>query len=215
MKVLVTGGPTAVYIDEVRYLTNQSTGKTASIITDHLLKDKAEVLGLFSSKGIQPNLAETKPFFTFSQFQNSLKQILSNHEFDWVIHAAAVSDFTPKTDEESHGPLRKLNSESEIQLQLKPTPKLIGEIQKYSKNAKVKIIAFKLTVGAKPEEVQTKVSKLFGYPGVELVVHNDLREFQNHQLHPFHLYDRSGLFKSVEGALALGQELAHQIRSRS
>jgi phosphopantothenoylcysteine synthetase/decarboxylase len=54
MKILVTSGGTTEYIDEVRVLTNISTGNLGSIIADTFAKHGFEVTYLSSKSSILP-----------------------------------------------------------------------------------------------------------------------------------------------------------------
>lgn len=153
-KILVTTGGTIEPIDGVRFLTNQSTGRTGSTIADHFARLGYEVTCLHSSRGIQPqnpNIHKKVAFNTFAELNEAMKAQLKEHCFAAVIHAAAVSDFSAQAMEELNGtthPLpseTKLDSTAGLKLVLKPNPKILNHIREYSTNPKLLLVAFKLT----------------------------------------------------------------------
>jgi phosphopantothenoylcysteine decarboxylase / phosphopantothenate---cysteine ligase len=170
-KVLITSGGTREPIDSVRFIGNMSTGATAAAVADELISAGYEVTYLKAESAISPkNGCATLSFNSFADLKSKLFKKLSKESYSFVIHAAAVSDFSVKKRNE------KIESNSEISLQLKPNPKLIDEIKKISKNKKVKLIGFKLTDTEDPEAVKNAVKKIFDGSRADFVVHNDLSD---------------------------------------
>jgi len=103
-KVLITGGPTREYIDEVRFLTNASSGKTAFYLLKEAYYRGAEVHLLWGLKDfpyVLPKLNYVsdipypKIYFietTEEMFQKA-KELFP--QVDVAIFAAAPCDFTP------------------------------------------------------------------------------------------------------------------------
>ncbi len=91
MNVLITAGPTAVRIDDVRVITNLSSGRLARALFDEFKKRPAEVELWISEMVCWEGGGEVKRFL----FYDDLKALIrgSNQRFDWVVHCAAVSDF--------------------------------------------------------------------------------------------------------------------------
>ncbi len=97
---LVTGGGTAEPIDEVRCLTNRSTGTLAAMITEELLARGWTVDHLCAESARVPeppaesDALEIRPFSSFADLEAALFGHLEKRHYKAVVHAAAVSDFT-------------------------------------------------------------------------------------------------------------------------
>lgn len=96
--VLITGGPTNEYIDEVMKITNMSSGKIAIEMAKHFL-DNGDSVTLLLTKNIKCDIED--PNFTLIRFETT-EQLLkcideqSVNDFDIIIHSAAVGDYKPE-----------------------------------------------------------------------------------------------------------------------
>lgn len=93
-KILVTAGPTKEFIDPFRCLTNPSTGKMGISIANECARRGAEVILVSSvdNDSISNNIKKVKITSTNDMFEavkNNFK------DCDFIIKAAAVSDYTP------------------------------------------------------------------------------------------------------------------------
>jgi phosphopantothenoylcysteine decarboxylase / phosphopantothenate---cysteine ligase len=177
LRVLVTSGGTAEPVDAVRVLTNTSTGRTGSLIADHLARSGHEVL-LLRARGSEPALsaAREETFGSFSDLDSALGRILGGERFDAVVHAAAVSDFSVEevvVDGAALGRGGKLDSGVAPVLRMRTNPKLVDSLKARSLNPSIRVVAFKLTDGGDPAGA---VEALLGHSGADAVVHNDLRD---------------------------------------
>jgi phosphopantothenoylcysteine decarboxylase/phosphopantothenate--cysteine ligase len=120
-RVLITGGGCVEKIDDVRAITNTSSGKTALLIARVIkaLNPAAAVTYLMAERAVQPKLegkaktaggkAETvcktktagaaardsvKNFNSCADLQKLLRAELSANKYDLIFHAAAVSDYS-------------------------------------------------------------------------------------------------------------------------
>ena len=93
-KVLVTAGPTKEFIDPFRCLTNPSSGKMGISIANECAKRGAEVI-LVSSVDNDTISSEVKKIKITST--NDMFEAVKNNfkDCDFIIKAAAVSDYTP------------------------------------------------------------------------------------------------------------------------
>ncbi len=212
-RILITGGGTVEPIDDVRTLTNSSTGTTAIQIAECLFNLGLPItLVLNNQKELEiPNGIETIPFSSFNELNSILKNKLSNEHFDYVIHTAAVSDFSIDKIEglKSGAYGRKISSNSKIKLVLKPNFKIISKLSQYSKNKKIQIVGFKLTSHADSAAVNAAVKKLFENRQVQYVVQNDVSQINRKSgLHRFSLFKRnSNEFQDLESR----EQLIHQL----
>lgn len=93
-RVLVTAGPTKEFIDPFRCLTNPSTGKMGIAIANECAKRGAEVILVSSidDDSINNKVKKVKITSTNDMFQ----AVRDNFkDCDFIIKAAAVSDYTP------------------------------------------------------------------------------------------------------------------------
>lgn len=103
-KVLITGGPTNEYIDEVMKITNMSSGKVAIELAKHFVEDGYETTLLLTKNIKNPILdsLESKENFMLSRFEtteellNSITSLSTMVQFDIIVHSSAVGDYKPE-----------------------------------------------------------------------------------------------------------------------
>lgn len=220
MKCLITSGPTREAIDQVRYITNFSTGNTGNSLAQAFSKAGWQVLHL-QGLGSEPCIGNCRhvSFSTGQDLGKLLKNSLLSEHPSWVIHCAAVSDYTVGVVETKQGfwrpdQLGKIPSDGELILRLNPAPKLVDHIREWaSQNGEsTGLVAFKLTVGASPEEVQQKVQDLFVRSGARYVVHNDLEEIKGRGRHIFNVYNVAGAREIFEGPKKLALRIVKLLK---
>ncbi len=138
LKILVTCGPTWVPIDQVRVISNASTGLMGHAIADAFIKQGASVTlleGPVTHVWYNAKVQVVKYCF-FDELSFQFKRLLKQR-FDAVIHAAAVSDY--KVMNASNV---KLDSSTALTLRLTATPKLIEWVKKVSPQSF--LVSFKL-----------------------------------------------------------------------
>ena len=166
-RALVTCGPTWVAIDDVRVISNHSTGEQGHLIAGHLIKEGAKVTLL---EGPVTHIVKLKAAriikFQFFDELTTLLQEEVKENYDMIVHAAAVSDYAPNQPYKS-----KLSSAfSNLKIDLIPTPKLINAIKKTSPGSF--LVGFKLESNANEEFLRVKVGHLMRAANCDLVVAN-------------------------------------------
>lgn len=175
IKVLITSGGTRESIDDVRVLTNKSSGRTGSVIADYLYNQGCDVTYLGSKMGKFPDspFIKKEEFQSFSNLKEKISDALKEH-YDVIIHSAAVSDFSVKPT------VGKLSSDKTPVLEFTKNEKIIDSLREMSVNKNVKIFGFKLTAKASPEEQRKAVEKLFSHaPNIDYVVLNDISQIDS------------------------------------
>ncbi len=168
---LITYGGTQESIDDVRTLSNFSTGKSGALLAEELIRKGHQVEVLRSASAPRALGVQREGIFTdAASLSEQISLRLSGHVDTWI-QMAAVADFTVERAKE-----RKISSEKdELNLKLKKAPKLIKTLG--DKRAKsCALVAFKLTSHATTSEVKEAVSKLARSAGVDYIVHNDLKD---------------------------------------
>ena len=103
-KVLITGGPTNEYIDEVMKITNMSSGKVAIEMARNFVEGGYDLTLLLTKNIRHPDLEimEMKKNFKLSRFEttdellNSITTLSTMVQYDIIIHSAAVGDYKPE-----------------------------------------------------------------------------------------------------------------------
>jgi len=192
-RILITAGGTRERIDSVRFIGNLSSGRTAANLADELVDAGHELTWLGAEDAIRPGRAEkTVSYYSFTDLEACLRDLLGSGDYDVVIHAAAVSDFSLSSVEADDGDALKdrqgkLSSDSGLLLRLQPNPKLLNQLKTWSGNRALQVIGFKLTDTQDPQKRIAAVKRQLDSAGVDAVVHNDLSEISKNT-HPFCLY---------------------------
>ena len=222
-RVLVTSGGTAEPIDGVRVLTNTSTGATGALIAGHFARRGHAVTLLRARSAVEAEAGcREETFTTFADLDAALTRLLGEEDFDAVIHAAAVSDFSVEAmvcgDLVRLPGSGKLDSGAAPVLRLRCNPKLLDTLRARSRHDAVGVVAFKLTHGADAAEVREAVEGLFARGVADFVVHNDLAArapnggafpadiWRSDGSRAVHCADRAALAENLE-RLLVGEEI--------
>ena len=167
-KVLITAGPTIEYIDPIRIITNQSSGKTGVLLASELISSGAKVT-LVYGPGIEnpPKGAKIIKISTSKEMFNVVKKEMSK-KLDIVIMAAAVSDYTPENTSKN----KIKSTKNKIKISLKKTPKIIDQIKKYQKN--IFLVGFKAETNLSKKELITLAKKKMNESSADMIVANDI-----------------------------------------
>ena len=98
-RILITGGPTNEYIDEVMKITNMSSGKISIQMAQLFAKNNYRVT-LMLTKTIkyepQSALIDVVRFETTQELYEAILHASRMNTYDAVIHSAAVADYKPE-----------------------------------------------------------------------------------------------------------------------
>jgi phosphopantothenoylcysteine decarboxylase/phosphopantothenate--cysteine ligase len=168
MRVLITCGATWTPIDDVRVISNISSGEMGHLIAQAFCQKKAKVTiieGPVTHALKDKNIKIVKYRF-FDELARVLKKELLK-KYDIIVHAAAVSDFKVIGASKI-----KLSSDKALTLKLTATPKLIKDIKRLSPESF--LVGFKLESKLNPKSIFKTVRSLFTGSGCNLVVANTL-----------------------------------------
>lgn len=136
MKVIVTCGPGFEPIDDVRRITNFSTGELGVQLCSALARAGFEVFCFKGSGATHPGPSEQchlNPFDTNDDLLELLKQASTSHEIAAVFHVAALCDYKVKRVEDDQGrgcQSAKIASRSgALTINLEPATKVIGKMR--------------------------------------------------------------------------------------
>lgn len=218
MKILITSGGTEEKIDQVRSITNSSTGATGLFLAQTLSQEGHDIYYLRAQKAKQFELAFREVTFVSStDLEQELSKILNSTHIDMVIHCAAVSDFVVDKivlNGELFEPdsLNKISSRDSVELILKSRSKIINQIKHMSQTSVPIVIGFKLTNTQDLEERKDAVYKLSQNPDIDFIIHNDLKEITENS-HPTEIYFKDKVLFSGKTKEDLANNLIQLIRN--
>ena len=196
-RIVITAGGTSEKIDNVRKITNSSTGKLGMTIANHLLEnDDVMIYYICSKTSLRPTDKRVKIIEIEGtlELKEAVHYLLTNYHIDYFIHSMAVSDYMTdyvttidriKESVKDYNDLdeafknikiisgNKISSyEDNLVIVLKPTPKIISIIKDLSPSTY--LVGFKLLDGVSKEELIEVAKKLRNKNKCDLVVANDL-----------------------------------------
>ena len=162
-KLLITAGPTVERIDDVRYLTNRSSGKMGYAIAQAALDRGADVTLVSGPVHIEPPKgARVVNIESAAQMRNAV--FASLNQADIIIKAAAVADFTPKA--KFNGKIKK--GGEGMQLDLVRTEDILLSLGK-EKGNKI-LVGFAAEAADLLENAQSKLER----KNVDMICANDI-----------------------------------------
>ena len=163
-RILLTAGPTRAYLDDVRYLTNGSSGRMAAAIARAALAAGHEVTIVSGPVGVvYPAQARVVPVISTRDMLAAC--LVELPRIDGVIAAAAPCDFEPVTKVSGKIPRKG----SGLTLKLEPTPDIIATLARKAGPGQW-MVAFALEPGADPTRALEKIDA----KACDLSVVNDL-----------------------------------------
>jgi phosphopantothenoylcysteine decarboxylase/phosphopantothenate--cysteine ligase len=206
MRVLVVAGATVEAIDDVRVITNRSTGGTGIELAKTAFELGANVeLWLGRHEAPVPSWL---PYRTFDS-TDELARMAEKAEADICIVPAAIADFTPAKKQGGKIPTRA----GALTLDLKPTPKILERFRKGTRKA---LVGFKAEAGVSETELKARALALAKEADLDFVVANDVAKVKG-ETTSIAIFDRKGQSETFEGSKALAAErvwraLLHGVR---
>jgi phosphopantothenoylcysteine decarboxylase/phosphopantothenate--cysteine ligase len=186
--ILIIGGPTQEDIDDVRVITNRSSGKTAIALAKSSFERGANVELWFGGKSESvPKYISTNYFKTFNDLSNILKN--TNKKYDIILNCAAIADYSPK---KFKGKISSKNKK--LSIDLFPNPKIIKIIkQKFPKSI---IVAFKLE--SNYNILKQKSQEFLIENDIDFVVGNTISSL-NSEISDILILNKSGIINKMKG----------------
>lgn len=211
MKIIITAGGTSERIDDVRSITNTSTGRLGLVIGQHLLTEYGDdIQQLYYVHGLRAQAPEGDnvtaiPVAGARDLERELQNLLTTEKIDAVIHAMAVSDYMVKEvttlDAIKSGGDTKLEGNKisstidDLTIILTKSPKVIGGIKKWS--PETVLVGFKLLSHVPHEELIEVGYNLLKKNDCDFVMANDLKGIKDGK-HQGFLIHKDGTYDSME-----------------
>lgn len=203
-RILITCGPTWIPIDDVRVISNISSGRLGHRVALDCAGAGARVT-LLEGPVRDPLRSKTirvSKFFFFEDLRLLLEKEL-RRKYHAVIHAAAVSDYRLKR------PFRgKVGSHRKaLRLDLTPTPKLIRNIKRSDPNTC--LVGFKLEAKVSRASAREYARALFRDAKCDLVVANSAAG-KNYQ---GYILDQEGVLTGARSRERISSQLIEILRN--
>lgn len=181
LKVAVASGGTVEKIDDVRVITNISSGKLGSIIADKFIEAGHDVTYIAPKHAVFPEgVCSVEIISDANSVMSTMSRIVP--ESDCVLMPMAVSDFTFKYD----GAVKLSSSSADDFIQhmkdsIVPTPKVISHFRAW--NPRAVLIGFKFTSGKSAKELLTIAKTLKEKNRLDMVFANDKKDMERSGSH--------------------------------
>lgn len=161
-RVLIISGRTEDRIDPARTVSNRSSGFTGYWLARNSFRlGSSDVTFVGNSPYPMPEYVRSDFCVETASFYSKVEAILRKEKFDLIIIPAAISDFSISFSE------KKLDSDREHEIHLKPRKKLLDIIRK---NSSAKLVAFRLS------ESPDDAMRHFSESVPDMIVHNSILE---------------------------------------
>ena len=233
-KIIITAGGTSERIDNVRKITNSSSGKLGMIIANHLLQENNDIIIYYicSKNSLRPTdkRVQVVEIDGTMDLKNTIEGLLTREHIDYFIHSMAVSDYITdyvttieriKESVKKHDDIdeafknieviggSKISSyEDNLVIVLKPTPKIISIIKNLSPSTY--LVGFKLLDGVSKEELIEVAKRLRNKNNCDLVVANDLATIRNGE-HIGYIIDKNNKVEEAHGKDDIAKKIVRRI----
>ena len=195
MRILITAGGTFEKIDDVRTIKNTSTGRLGQLIAEAF--EDVEIDYVYGKGSLLPNCnVNLYMIEDVRSLEKTMDHLLSNHEYDAVIHAMAISDYevysvstikhlasllSHKSEVEVYDILNELpedlnrynkirSDKNDLVVFMRKAPKIIEMIKSYQNTY---LIGFKLLVDVDENILLDEAKLLMERNDCDLVLAND------------------------------------------
>tara|TARA_Y100001935_G_scaffold251310_1_gene252983 strand:- start:1926 stop:2567 length:642 start_codon:yes stop_codon:yes gene_type:complete len=145
---LITVGSTREYIDPVRYISNESSGKQGMAIIRSLIKNNFKIICLHGYLQVKPIVSKKITYIFTPDAKRMLSAAKKNKKVDIAIFNAAVADYRIENYQK-----KKIKKNIKLNLRLKNNPDILETISNIASGPRI-------TVGFAYETNDVKVNAL-------------------------------------------------------
>ncbi|MHA1668720.1 MAG: bifunctional phosphopantothenoylcysteine decarboxylase/phosphopantothenate--cysteine ligase CoaBC [Candidatus Heimdallarchaeaceae archaeon] len=168
-KILITAGPTRVFIDGIRFISNPSSGKMGYALALEAWRRGADVELVYGSTLLPPPkvIQKKKKVEKLDEMHNQVLELIQENQYDFIILAAAMNDFKPLEKKEE-----KISSSQSFSVNFTPVEKLADTIKEISPLSQ--LILFKAEYNKTEEELIEIAKKRLEQANAEMIIANDV-----------------------------------------
>lgn len=229
-KFIITAGGTSEKIDNVRKITNSSSGKLGCVIANTILEEisDAKIYYICSRNSIRPknNRVKVLEVEGVLDLKSKVEFLLRNDNIDFFVHSMAVSDYMTNyvttldkikksIDNNDFSIVEKISGnkissyEDNLVIVLKQTPKVISIIKDVS--PETFLVGFKLLDGVCDEKLIYVGRELMKKNNCDMVVANDLSNIRNGK-HCAYLLDKDDSVSVANGKEDIAKKLVRRFK---
>jgi phosphopantothenoylcysteine decarboxylase/phosphopantothenate--cysteine ligase len=169
-RVIVTAGRTVEYIDPIRVITNNSSGRMGVELARALLLAGARVELVYGRGTAAPVPgARLHRVDTAEDMLQTVQRLLKAEHIDAVIAAAAVGDWRPAEQAEEK---ISTHDREEAMLRMVPTPKIIDSVKDIAPDTL--LLAFRAIRGTGPDELKENARIRMKKARADFIAANDV-----------------------------------------
>lgn len=216
MNIVITSGGTREYIDDVRVLTNISSGKLGATIAEECTHNKDYTVEYVTTKAsMLPDIRPTDIGTINYHYINTVEELMDIMQelvpkADVVIHAMAVSDFGFDRNKpiklRSDDPLGFI---AHLAATIKMNPKVISYLRKW--NSRAILVGFKFTVGEEEMDLIKIAQKLMDKNELDMVFANDKIQMNKNGKHVGYLIMKDGSLMQLGGKEFIAETIIEQV----
>lgn len=236
MRILITAGGTSEKIDEVRSITNHSSGKLGKAIAEAFLAENVTIDYVTTKQALKPDNIQVSIHLIEStaDLEAKLKELLTKYTYTSVIHSMAVSDFTPEssvTIEDLEATIatepndlptalkekirerteKKISSDTDyLVIVLKKNPKIIQQIKQLQ--PETILVGFKLLVDVPMIQLLDVAKSSLEKNKADFILANDLSEI-NGETHHGYLINRQHKVKEAHTKSEIAELIKQEVLS--
>ncbi|MGM0213364.1 phosphopantothenate--cysteine ligase [Enterococcus sp. AZ109] len=236
MRILITAGGTSEKIDEVRSITNHSSGKLGKAIAEAFLAENVTIDYVTTKQALKPDNTQVSIHLIEStaDLEAKLKELLTKYTYTSVIHSMAVSDFTPEssvTIEDLEATIatepndlptalkekirerteKKISSDTDyLVIVLKKNPKIIQQIKQLQ--PETILVGFKLLVDVPMIQLLDVAKSSLEKNKADFILANDLSEI-NGETHHGYLINRQHKVKEAHTKSEIAELIKQEVLS--
>lgn len=189
---LITSGPTREWIDEIRFISNSSSGKMGYFLALEALRRKANVTYISGpTQLVRPYGANTTEVETAKEMEKACKRFIK--KTDILIMAAAVSDFSPVRRYKNK--IKKEHTDN-LEIKLKKNPDILKNLSKNKKEKQI-FVGFSLD----SENLYTNAKRKLKEKSLDLIVANKPFESIGKDTTSLGIIDESGLILELKDVM--------------
>ncbi len=190
-KALVTTGPTREYLDPVRYISNESSGKQGYEVALALRKLGIETKLISGPSNLNYSKdLKVKKIVSAKEMMNEVKKSLP---VDIAVCAAAVSDFKPKNKIKSKIKKKNLNTSN---ISLEKNPDILDYLSKNNKARPKVVVGFSAETENVIQNSKLKIKEKY----CDLIIANDVSKKDlgfNSDYNKVSIIDKRGKIKTI------------------
>ncbi|MBM7711256.1 phosphopantothenate--cysteine ligase [Enterococcus xiangfangensis] len=233
MRILITSGGTSEKIDDVRAITNHSSGKLGKAIAESFAKEDATIDLITTQLAVKPEGNIHYHYIeSTADLEKTLKALMTANSYDAVIHSMAVSDFTPESsvtledletavatqpadlpktlaEIANQRTEKKISSDTDhLVIVLKKNPKIISLIKKLQ--PQTILVGFKLLVDVPMIELLNVAKASLEKNQADFILANDLAEIDGEKHHGY-LINRQHKVKEAQTKTEIAELIKKEV----